>query len=78
MNLPNKLRTMMGHGCTPIYIARKAIETMQPTGIAARINPSAKKSSMQNGAASQKNCFEEDSSNPVHKITFDLRRWVRC
>ena len=29
---------------------------------------------MQNGAASQRTCFEADSSNPLHKITFNIRR----
>ena len=31
----------MGHGCMPICIARKATRTMQPTGIAGPVSPSA-------------------------------------
>src|SRR5258708_1576371 len=63
MNRLNKAKISMGHGCMPICIARKAPWTMQPTGVAGPVSRSAENSLMQNGAASQKTCFEAGSSS---------------
>src|SRR5258708_4011373 len=66
----SKPKVLMGPGCTPICTAKKAIGTMQPTGIAGRASLFAENPSMQNGAALRKTCFEVASSCAVHKMTF--------
>jgi hypothetical protein len=69
MNLLSELKTMMGHGCMPICIARKATRIMQPTGIAGPVSPSVGNFLMQNGEASQKTCFGATSSSSLQKAS---------
>jgi hypothetical protein len=74
MNLLNELKTMMGHGCMPIFIARKATRIMQPTGIAEPVSPFVGNFLMQNGEALQKTCFEAASSSLKSNYVDLLRR----
>ncbi len=75
MNLLNEIKTMMGHGCMPICIARKATRKMQPIGTAGPVSRSVMNFLMQNGEASQKTCFGAASSISVQKSKYvDLFR----